>query len=151
MPSIMRLLPYHWLLTTPLPPSPNTHTASTMSGVARRKMPQSGAITLQQKAALAASTKKQEQQKQQSDELGATAVFQKAITFRGNWNKVRVRMWVWRAGSGWWWRGLVLKARGSPAWPRPLGLLSSAWLGGTKPGRGVAPQSSEEMCPDSLT
>jgi len=63
-----------------------------MSGVVKRKMPQSGAITMQQKAALvAASGKKQEQQhQQQSDELGAVAVFQKALTFRGNWNKVCV-------------------------------------------------------------
>jgi len=67
-------------------------------------MPQSGAITMQQKAALVAtSSKKQEQQhqkqqQQQSDELGAVAVFQKALTFRGNWNKVCVD--VRRAGSG---------------------------------------------------
>jgi hypothetical protein len=79
------------LLTT-TPSTPHPHRTSIMSGVARRKMPQSGAITLQQKAALAASSKKQEQQQQQqqSDEVGPMAVFQKALTFRGNWNKVRV-------------------------------------------------------------
>lgn len=88
------------LLTT-TPSTPHPHSTSIMSGVVRRKMPQSGAITLQQKAALAASSKKQEQQQQQkaaqSDELGAVAVFQKALTFRGNWNKVRVKGDVWRA------------------------------------------------------
>jgi hypothetical protein len=63
-----------------------------MSGVARRKMPQSGAITLQQQAALDASTKKQ--QPQHSDDLGAMAIFQKALTFRGNWNKVCLDVWT---------------------------------------------------------
>lgn len=95
-------------------------------------MPQSGAITLQQKAALVDSSKCKKQQHQhqhqQSDDLGAVAVFQKALTFRGNWNKVRLDMW--RAGSGGWWpvlerrrggQGEAELRAGAPAWDLGLG------------------------------
>lgn len=75
-----------------------------MSGVARRKMPQSGAITSQQQATLDASTKKQQQQQQPSDDLGAMAIFQKALIFRGNWNKVCLGVCTVEMSQ--WWRAL---------------------------------------------